>query len=105
MFRHIIFFLLAVQLLVTPFVSAELYMWTDEKGIKRISNKVPDGQVNYQKENESAYDPLINIQKPKPSEIKSEVPSEVQAPPVLKVDKPKKTKKISNSTDISLRVW
>ena len=91
MFKHIVFFLLAVWLLGTPFVSAELYMWTDEKGIKHISNNIPADQVNYQKENERAFDPTIDNQEPITPEIKSKVP----LPPVLKVDKPKKPKKIS----------
>ncbi len=89
MFKHIGFFLLAVWLLVTPFVSAELYMWTDEKGVKHISNNVPAGQVNFQKENEKVFDPSIDNQEPAPPEIKPKAP----APPVLKVDKPKKRKK------------
>jgi len=91
MFKHTIFFLFAVQLLVTPFASAELYMWTDEKGITHVSDTVPDGKVNLQKESEVSFDPPAYKQKITTPEVKPKEPT----PPALKVDKPKEHKKIS----------
>ena len=91
MFKHTIVFLIAVQLFLVPFVSAKLYMWTDEKGIKHISNAVPADQVNFQEENEIALDPPVYNQEITTPETKPKDPT----PPALKVDKPKEHQKSS----------
>jgi hypothetical protein len=95
MFKHTIVFLIAVQLFSAPFVSAKLYMWTDENGIKRISNTVPPGQVDFQEENEKVTDTTVYNQKIAAPATNQKAP----APPALKVDKPKKHKKTSTKAN------
>jgi uncharacterized protein DUF4124 len=92
MFKHTICFLFAVQLLVAPLALSELYIWTDEKGIKHISDTAPADRAKFQKESETAFDPPAYNKETTTPEIKPK--KSPPAPPSQKVNKPKKQKKV-----------
>jgi hypothetical protein len=90
MFKLTIFFLFVVQLVATPFASAELYMWTDEKGVKHLSDTPPPGQTDYKKGDEIDFDPPVyDKEKAKPKKVKPKEPP----PPAPKAEKPKEPEK------------
>ncbi len=54
--RKVTMVFVALLLIVSPVAAETIYIWTDENGVKRFSNQLPEGVEDYETEQGAASD-------------------------------------------------